>query len=163
MGWYLKALKQYADFSNRACRKEYWMFFLFDILATLVLGLMSNILPIFGVVGAIYVLALIVPRLAVSVRRLHDVGHSGWCLLLPVVVPVILFLPTLVYSGKIMELHFIIFVSVLSGFVAVWLFVQTIHKGQPGENKWGLNPKESLDYSPYKTGVYQYSKIQKQA
>ena len=76
MEWYLKVLKQYGDFSGRARRKEYWMFVLFNIIFTGIATLISPKLY------AIYTLAVLIPNLAVSVRRLHDINKSGWWLLI---------------------------------------------------------------------------------
>ncbi len=86
MNWYLKVLKQYADFSGRARRKEYWMFFLFNIiiiygLIFLAIGLeMPSLVTLYG----IYTFAVLIPSLAVGVRRMHDAGKSGWYLLIPI-------------------------------------------------------------------------------
>lgn len=102
MKWYLKVLKQYFDFNGRARRKEYWMFFLFNsIIATIIRN-------VFGLIGSpeysfakiiinpqmelsmdfslssIYSLAVLIPSIAVGVRRMHDVGKSGWFILIPI-------------------------------------------------------------------------------
>ena len=66
------ALKGYVKFSGRSGRAEYWWFFLFWLLALLVVGVISETL------GTLVALALLLPNLAVSVRRLHDIGKSGW-------------------------------------------------------------------------------------
>jgi len=108
MEWYLKVLKQYGDFSGRARRKEYWMFFLFN---TIFAGVASAIDP---ALYAIYVLALFIPGLAVGVRRLHDVGKSGW-------------------------MFFIVLIPLIG---PIWLFVLALSDSNPGENKYGANPKE---------------------
>ncbi|GGP84363.1 hypothetical protein GCM10009410_17250 [Shewanella ulleungensis] len=86
MDWYLKVLKQYFDFKGRARRKEYWMFVLintiFSVLLTLVdmgTGLYSDIYGT-GLLSSLYSLAVLIPSIAVSVRRLHDTDHSGWWL-----------------------------------------------------------------------------------
>ena len=99
MDWYLKCLKQFANFSGRARRKEYWMFVLFNLIFYIVLvfldvafGWWSQEIGA-GVLGTIYGLAVFIPGLAVSVRRLHDIGKSGWNLfwsLIPIVGPVLL-------------------------------------------------------------------------
>ena len=99
MNWYVKCLKQYADFSGRARRKEYWMFVLFNVLIMIVLmvidaalGLSAGVSAL-GVLSGIYSLAVLIPSIAVCVRRLHDVGKSGWYYLLgfiPIVGPIIL-------------------------------------------------------------------------
>ncbi|MFS4492333.1 DUF805 domain-containing protein [Maribacter sp. 2308TA10-17] len=85
MNWYLKALKQYANFSGRARRKEYWMFFLFNILfiyGTLILSLVFDIQALLFV-AITYVFVTLVPSLAIGVRRMHDIGKSGWYSLIP--------------------------------------------------------------------------------
>lgn len=84
MNWYLKVLKQFADFNGRARRKEYWMFFLFNIIFSIVAGILDSITGTYnqevgiGLLGGIYSLAMLIPGLAVCVRRLHDTGKSGW-------------------------------------------------------------------------------------
>ncbi|MFF7361377.1 DUF805 domain-containing protein [Streptomyces sp. NPDC008125] len=77
MNWYLDVLKNYVGFSGRARRKEFWMFVLFNFIVAVVLSIIGQ------VIGSqflyyIYVLAVILPSLAVGVRRLHDTGRSGW-------------------------------------------------------------------------------------
>ncbi|MFE8643531.1 DUF805 domain-containing protein [Sphingomonas sp. NCPPB 2930] len=71
--------KKYVDFSGRASRSELWWFFLFQVLALVVSGLIHNL------VYLVVVLALLLPALAVGIRRLHDVGRSGWWLLISVI------------------------------------------------------------------------------
>jgi len=115
-------MRQYADFSGRARRKEYWMFTLFWILILWAIAILASIISVVSgsedsslflfAIGA-YVLATIIPILAVTVRRLHDVGLSGLWVLLA-------FIPTI---GNIV------------------LFVFTISDGKPDANKWGANPK----------------------
>ena len=122
MNWYLKVLKQYADFNGRARRKEYWMFVIFNIIVAFVLGFIDGIIGTYdaqtgyGVLGGLYTLAVLIPGLAVGVRRLHDVGKSGWMLL-------IAFIP-------------------LVG--AIWLLVLFATDGNPNENKYGVNQKEII-------------------
>lgn len=88
MNWYLKVLRQYADFSGRARRKEYWMFVLMNVIASIILAVVDAMLGTaigegaVGVLSLIYALALIIPSLAVAVRRLHDSGRSGWWILI---------------------------------------------------------------------------------
>ncbi|SFL83063.1 DUF805 domain-containing protein [Marinobacter zhejiangensis] len=93
MDWYLAVIKNYAGFSGRARRKEYWMFALINIAIVIALSVIEGILGIPGIISAIYGLALLVPSLAVGVRRLHDTGRTGWWLLLaliPLVGPIVL-------------------------------------------------------------------------
>lgn len=89
MNWYLKVLKQYADFSGRARRKEYWMFCLFNFIFAFALGFIEGYANIFpsieaSILGNIYQIAIFIPSFAVGVRRMHDVGKSGWYLLIPI-------------------------------------------------------------------------------
>ena len=74
MNWYLKALKQYADFNGRARRKEYWMFVLINIIISMVAAALDAAFGTWGVIGGLYALAILIPGLAVGVRRLHDIG-----------------------------------------------------------------------------------------
>ncbi|WP_404812559.1 DUF805 domain-containing protein [Capnocytophaga canimorsus] len=83
MNWYLKVLKQYADFKGRARRKEYWMFTLFNSIVFFALGFIGGLIET-TVLVSIYYLAIIVPSIAVGVRRMHDVGKSGWFILVPI-------------------------------------------------------------------------------
>ncbi|NEP60802.1 MAG: DUF805 domain-containing protein [Symploca sp. SIO2G7] len=90
MNWYIKALKKYAVFGGRAHRTEYWMFVLFNIIITIALGVIEGFLGIASdtdqsVLGAIYQLAVLIPSIAVGVRRMHDTDHSGWWWLVPIV------------------------------------------------------------------------------
>jgi len=78
MEWYLKVLKQYADFNGRARRKEYWIFVLFNSIVAIILSMITPTLY------ALYSFAVLIPTLAVAVRRMHDVGKSGWYLLIPI-------------------------------------------------------------------------------
>ena len=85
MYWYLKALKQYANFRGRARRKEYGMFLLFHMIFTYGTVFISATLklPALMIVVVIYVLATLIPGVAVAVRRMHDIGKSGWYILIP--------------------------------------------------------------------------------
>ena len=90
MNWYLEVLKKYGVFTGRARRKEYWMFFLINIIIAIGLGFIEGILGIAlntdrSVLATIYQLAVLIPTIAVSVRRMHDTDHSGWWLCVPIV------------------------------------------------------------------------------
>mgnify|MGYP001397668063 FL=1 len=76
--WYVKVLKQYFVFQGRARRKEYWMFVLISFIISIVLAIIENILGIASLLTTLYSLAVFLPSLGVSVRRLHDTGRSGW-------------------------------------------------------------------------------------
>jgi uncharacterized membrane protein YhaH (DUF805 family) len=119
MSWYLKVLKQYADFEGRARRKEYWMFILFNILFSILAAVLDNVLGIahpvtgYGPLYIIYVLVVFVPGIAVTARRLHDIGKSGWMLLLA-------------------------FIPCVGGIILIVFFATD---GNPGDNQYGANPK----------------------
>ena len=81
MQYYIDCLMKYATFGGRARRQEFWMFFLVDELLVLVLHAVGAVLGTF-ILGALYNLAVLVPRLAVGARRLHDMGRTGWWQLL---------------------------------------------------------------------------------
>lgn len=82
MEWYVAVLKKYAVFSGRARRKEYWMFFLFNIIIAFTLVFIEGFLGSQGIISMLYGFAVLIPGIAVSVRRLHDIGRSGWWLLI---------------------------------------------------------------------------------
>jgi len=98
MGWYFEVLKKYAVFSGRATRQEYWMFALVSTVIALAfafidsqIGLMSQ--TGYGVLSGVYSLAILVPSIAVAVRRLHDTDRSGiWYLIafVPIIGPIAL-------------------------------------------------------------------------
>lgn len=121
MEWFIKVLRQYADFNGRARRKEYWMFTLFYIVFSIFASLMDDTMDMAysdepfsgGVISTAYALALFIPGLAVSVRRLHDIGKSGWMILV-VLIPVI-------------------------GWI--WLIILHCQDSERGNNAYGPNPK----------------------
>ncbi|NCD72310.1 DUF805 domain-containing protein [Mucilaginibacter agri] len=83
MNWYFTVLKKYAQFSGRARRKEYWFFVLFNLIIFYALVILATLL---GATAAayIYYLAVAIPYIAVTVRRMHDVNKSGWYSLIPI-------------------------------------------------------------------------------
>lgn len=114
MKWYIKVLKQYADFRGRARRMEYWMFALFNFLFALTAAMIDAAANLNMGIYTLYMLAMFIPGLAVAVRRLHDTGKSGWMLLVAL-IPLI-------------------------GWI--WLLVLLFTEGQSFENQYGLNPKD---------------------
>ncbi|WP_420456165.1 DUF805 domain-containing protein [Rubrivirga sp.] len=122
MDWYLDILRHhYADFDGRARRKEYWMFVLVNlgiyIAIAVVAGVLSSIWePLGWIAGLAYVafaLGVMVPSIAVGVRRLHDTGKTGWLMLLGM-IPL----------ANLVLLYFMIV------------------EGDPGPNEYGPDPKE---------------------
>jgi uncharacterized membrane protein YhaH (DUF805 family) len=125
MQWYIDVLKKYATFKGRARRKEYWMFVLFNLLFSIVLALIEALIggvikSDVSVLTTLYSLAVLIPSLAVSVRRLHDTNHSGFWL----------------------------FIGLIPLIGAIWLLVYMATNSQPGENKYGPNPKEITGLNP---------------
>jgi uncharacterized membrane protein YhaH (DUF805 family) len=92
MNWYISVLKQYAVFSGRARRTEYWLFVLINFLITIAVGYLDNVLGTKPLLSLVYTLAVMIPGIAVAVRRMHDSNHSGWWLLVPIVGLVFLFI-----------------------------------------------------------------------
>ena len=94
MNWYLQALKKYTVFTGRARRMEYWFFVLFNILISAALSVVDYFTGTYsavyhtGLLGGLYSLGVLLPAIAVTVRRLHDTGRSGWWILIAL-VPVI--------------------------------------------------------------------------
>jgi uncharacterized membrane protein YhaH (DUF805 family) len=131
MDWYLMVWSKFAEFDGRSRRTEYWMFVLINFLVIIALAIVgalglafmghsSGIGAVLFVPLGLYVLAMIIPGLAVSVRRLHDSGKSGWLLLLLTVLGVI----------------------PLIGFIAsVVQIVLMCQDSNPGMNQYGPNPK----------------------
>ena len=127
MDWYLAVLNKYAVFEGRARRKEYWFFVLFNILISIALGIVDRVTGSFdplsgvGLLGGLYAIALIVPGLAVTVRRLHDTNRSGWWVLLPL-IPII---------GGLVLFYFLVLDS------------------NPNSNEYGDSPKANELNSPH--------------
>jgi len=112
VNWYLAVLKNYVGFNGRARRTEYWMFFLFNLIIGIVLEIIGLALKN-QILYYIYGLAVLLPNLAVGVRRLHDTGKSGWWLLIGL-IPIV-------------------------GWIVLLVFFVTA--GQPGNNQYGPDPK----------------------
>lgn len=99
MSWYLLAIRNYAVFSGRSRRKEYWYFTLFNLLITMALAVADTLTGTFsaatgmGLLGGIYTLGVVLPSIAVLIRRLHDTDRSGWWIwigLIPLVGTIVL-------------------------------------------------------------------------
>lgn len=122
MNWYLEVLKKYAVFKGRAQRAEFWYFALFNIIISIVLGMIDtasgsvNPQTGTGLLGGIYMLAVFIPGIAVSVRRLHDTDRSGWWML-------IAFVPMI-------------------GFLVLLVFM--VFDSQPEQNQYGSSPKAAV-------------------
>ncbi len=124
MEWYLKVMRDnYANFSGRARRKEYWMYVLVQSIIMIGLMILDSILGLdfelqgislgYGYLYSIGGIVHFIPSLAVLVRRLHDVGKSGW----------------------------FYFIGLIPLIGAIWLLILFCTEGQKQDNKWGPDPK----------------------
>jgi uncharacterized membrane protein YhaH (DUF805 family) len=123
MNWYMVVLKKYAVFSGRSRRAEYWWFFLINFVITIVLSILQSIVTansnssssfnVFSCISGLYGLAVLLPGLGVGIRRMHDIGKSGWWLL----------------------------ISLIPLVGTIWLIVLAATDSQPGDNQYGPNPK----------------------
>jgi uncharacterized membrane protein YhaH (DUF805 family) len=122
--WYKKVVfENYANFNGRARRSEYWYFALMSLIITILATILDSALGInfdplpYGYLYFIYAIAVLIPGLAVSVRRLHDVGKSGW-------------------------FYFIVLIPIIG---AIWLLVLFFTEGDQGENDYGPDPKDDSE------------------
>ncbi|WP_432892786.1 DUF805 domain-containing protein [Kribbella sp. CA-245084] len=121
MQWYIDVLKKYAVFDGRARRKEYWMFVLFNVIASIILSILDRILGLdfggssssSGWLSTIYSLAVLLPTIGVAIRRMHDTGRSGWWILINLIPCV--------------------------GWI--WFIVLAAQEGNAGDNAYGPDPK----------------------
>ncbi|MEJ5148126.1 MULTISPECIES: DUF805 domain-containing protein [unclassified Sphingobacterium] len=121
MEWFLKVVRDnYANFDGRARRKEYWMFALFNFIISCILGILAYIANVFYYLSIIVSLALIIPSIAVAVRRLHDINKSGWMILL-----------------------------CLIPFVNFYLIYLFFLEGDKGPNEYGQDPKADENDNPF--------------
>ena len=120
MNWFLVALKKYAVFDGRSRRKEYWFFVLFAFLISVALSVVDYMIGTYnaergiGLLSGVFSLAIFLPGLGVTIRRLHDTGRSGWWILIAI-VPLI---------GEVVLLIFMVLES------------------HPGTNEYGPSPLE---------------------
>ena len=121
MSWFIEALKKYAVFSGRSRRKEYWYYVLFVAIISIVLNIIDGLLGTYdrsagvGLLSTIFSLAVLIPSIAVSVRRLHDIDRTGWWVLISL-VPIIGWIVLLVFH---------------------------VQDSTPGSNRYGPNPKST--------------------
>ncbi len=124
MKYYIKALLNFSNFHGRSTSREFWYFCLFNLLLQIITFIIdiafklsfSILFYSIGVTSFLYTLITIIPGLAISVRRMHDIGKSGWFLFLPI-IPIV---------------------------GAIWLLILFCSNSQSCENKWGPNPKETV-------------------
>lgn len=90
MGWFLLAMRKYAVFQGRSRCKEYWMFFLIILIIGIIVVIVESVLGLApaddtGILTLLFQLIVLVPSIAVGIRRMHDTDHRGWWLLFPIV------------------------------------------------------------------------------
>jgi uncharacterized membrane protein YhaH (DUF805 family) len=118
MNWYLEVLKKYTVFNGRSSRREYWMFFLFNLIFAIVAAVLDGVLGLtiknigYGPIYLLYALGTLIPGIAVGIRRLHDTGRSGWYML-------------------------VAFIPCVGGIILLVLFATP---GDVGENEYGPDP-----------------------
>lgn len=120
MSWYFAVLGKYAVFQGRARRKEYWMFVLMNFIVAFVLGFLGSALGLkvaggFNLIGLLYAMLVMLPSIAVGVRRLHDIGRSGWWM----------------------------WIALIPLLGSILLLVWAVLDSEPGQNAYGPNPKTS--------------------
>jgi uncharacterized membrane protein YhaH (DUF805 family) len=96
--WKKVVLENYANFSGRSRRTEFWWFALANLIIGVVLSILGNAAGIFNVIYTLYSLAVLVPSIAVGIRRLHDIGKSGWFLLIGL-IPIVGFIILIVWAA----------------------------------------------------------------
>ena len=112
LNWYMQVLSNYAGFSGRARRAEYWNFFLVNLIVAFVLEFVLGFMHL-QFVAYLYSLAVLLPSIAVGVRRMHDTNRSGWWLLIALIP--------------------------FAGWLAVLILLAL--EGTPGPNQYGPDPK----------------------
>lgn len=117
MNWYVKVLKDCLVFEGRATRTEYWMFVLISLIISVILGIVDGFIDYevgygIGILGFLYVLAMILPSIAVGIRRLHDSDKTGWFML----------------------------VLLIPGLGGLILLILMVLESTPGDNRYGPNP-----------------------
>ena len=174
MKWYLLAFKKYAVISGRSHRREYWMFILFNLIFSFGARLLDALLgtnysdakPMDGgYIYTLYSLVLIVPSITITVRRLHDIGKSGWfyfwtsfALIVAAIGYVVYIVVTLMNSGAgdldslkagdfdtsaLLAGNFILYTILFVVFIlamSIWLLVLLTKRGDTGDNKYGPDP-----------------------
>jgi len=174
MKWYLLAFKKYVQFSGRSHRQEFWMYILFYILFALSVRVIDDIFGTTyndarrmsgGLVTTLYSLVVFIPTIAITVRRLHDIGKSGWLYFWATFAAIVAFIAYFVFlvkliissgAGDIEALkageidptifltgNFLTYTALLGLFmlsIGTWLIVLLARIGNTGDNKYGPDP-----------------------
>jgi len=116
MEFFKRAYKNYANFQGRDTREQYWMFYLFYMIIIIVLSVIDELIGTDGLFSSLFLLASIIPSIAITTRRLHDIGKSGWWQLI-LLVPIIGAIVIIVFLAK---------------------------KGMIGDNQFGVDPQAQV-------------------
>jgi len=154
MNWYLEVLKKYAVFSGRARRKEYWFFVLFNMIIAILITIVDIIVGTYdpvrnvGILNSLYNLGVLLPSVAVTVRRLHDTDRSERWLAFPVGTTIVGGILIWLMMGSVADLDnispaiglaiFLIAVLILVSYVTLFVFM--VLNSTPGANRFGPNP-----------------------
>lgn len=134
---YIEIIKKYAVFTGRESRRTFWYFVLFNIIFSLIISLIGKILQT-DILSTIYSLALFLPSLGASIRRLHDINKSGWWVLLSYIpLTILLIIISFAYVSMIITFGGLLLIWLLSFASIIWLIVLEATVGTPGENKYG--------------------------
>jgi len=172
MEWMILPLKRYAQFSGRSPRKEYWMFVLFNIIVSLVLSVVDSVLGLGGhtssyssatgsgfaagagtsggILSGIWSLAILVPSIAVGVRRLHDIDRSGWWMLAPILLIAVAMVAALGRLGVNPDASmvgfgiFFMIALLAGGIMSIVLLVWACMYGTRGPNRFGPDPYAAM-------------------
>jgi len=173
MEWMILPLKRYAQFSGRSPRREYWMFVLFTFLVSIALSIVDSVLGLGGhtssyrsatnggfaagagtsggILSSIWSLAVLIPSIAVGVRRLHDIDRSGWWMLAPVLIMVLALVSALGRLGANPDASmfgfgvFFLIALFVAGIMGIVLLVWFCMHGTRGPNRFGPDPYAATD------------------
>ena len=172
--------RQYVRFSGRATRPEFWWWMLFIAVSSIVLGIIDSIIggaigaEDFNLLGSLFGLATLLPSFAVTTRRLHDIGKSGWWQLLwwaiwalTWVAAIIVFVAIIIgfviasnwdilaieswtelLSAAMPALLVVIAAAVVSLGLAIWIIIWLVRPGEPGANRYGPDPRDISNEPP---------------
>lgn len=149
MEWYIAVLKNYVGFKGRARRKEYWTFTLINVIISAILGGIGNLLGTTMIAG-IYSLAILLPSLAVGVRRLHDVGKSGIHIVILYVLAVVTGIVGSIGTAAAIvggSSALLIITGILGIAVLVYSIIMLVwfcKEGDAAANQYGENPKQQI-------------------
>jgi uncharacterized membrane protein YhaH (DUF805 family) len=148
--WAKRPIEKYADFGGRASRAEYWWYTLAIIILGIVVSIIENMVGLdnwvgmYGPIALLLMLALLVPGLAVTVRRLHDTDRSGWWMLIALIpyglLAVVMGMSAASGSLAMVGLAGIVAIVALIGVIALLVFM--IMPGTPGDNRYGPPPAD---------------------